>query len=368
MLDNIGIIVDSEKAYREYAEANNLSVDSLTDAEKKQAFLSATMISAKRKIELLGDEVLTTQDKIDVFSASMSNLSSAIGDNLGWITKIGVGMAGVADRVAGAIQNTSALESAEKALIFQQERKLTLEEKIKTANALSVAMHKIGITEASNKIQQLKEEIAVLKKADTTLKQEEETKRRNLELEKQVKDALDATNVSKIESVKILLEALKSEAETAINKEAHNEAIKTQIALLNTLRGIEDSSMAMEKEVKKALEATVIARIEATRALIAQLEADKKASSEKDKHTEAINTQKEALDLLLNPLDKVVDTYEEWFAVQDKTFDKNKQMAEWIAKLTEEEYALADSLGLVKKTQAELNAESAIKSTTVSVF
>ena len=78
MLDNIGIIVKSEEAYEAYAEKIGLSASSLDDAQKKQAFLEATMISARQKIEDLGEETLTAQDTFDQLSTSMNRLGTAI--------------------------------------------------------------------------------------------------------------------------------------------------------------------------------------------------------------------------------------------------------------------------------------------------
>jgi hypothetical protein len=82
MLDNIGIIVKSEEAYEAYAKKLGKATKDLTDAEKKQAFLEATMESARKKVADLGDEVLTTRDDINSFTASSQNLSVAIGEVL----------------------------------------------------------------------------------------------------------------------------------------------------------------------------------------------------------------------------------------------------------------------------------------------
>ena len=82
MLDNIGIIVKADEAYESYAKSIGTTADKLTDAEKKQAFLTATMESARAKITTLKDEVLTNQDAYDKFTASASNLSTEIGTTL----------------------------------------------------------------------------------------------------------------------------------------------------------------------------------------------------------------------------------------------------------------------------------------------
>ena len=82
MLDNIGIIVKADEAYESYAEELGISADKLTDVDKKQAFLNATMESARKKVKMLGEEQITTQDSFDSFSASMSDLSNSIGRDI----------------------------------------------------------------------------------------------------------------------------------------------------------------------------------------------------------------------------------------------------------------------------------------------
>jgi hypothetical protein len=79
MLDNIGIIVKSDEAYESYAKKLNISVDQLTDAEKKQAFLTATMESARAKVKDIGDEIDTNQDVYDNLGRATEELSVATG-------------------------------------------------------------------------------------------------------------------------------------------------------------------------------------------------------------------------------------------------------------------------------------------------
>jgi hypothetical protein len=82
MLDNIGIIVKSEEAYEAYAEKLGLTADKLSDAQKKQAFLEATMESARIKVSTLKNETITSKHAFDQLSASSSNLATAIGKSL----------------------------------------------------------------------------------------------------------------------------------------------------------------------------------------------------------------------------------------------------------------------------------------------
>jgi len=80
MLDNIGIIVKADEAYESYANELGTTADKLSDAEKKQAFLTATMESARQKVGLLNEEVLGLQDTYDKLGASTVNATTELGE------------------------------------------------------------------------------------------------------------------------------------------------------------------------------------------------------------------------------------------------------------------------------------------------
>ena len=82
MLDNIGIIVKADQAYESYAEKLGIAEDKLSDADRKQAFLNATMEAARSKVQALGDEQLATRDTLDELGASSQNLATALGTAL----------------------------------------------------------------------------------------------------------------------------------------------------------------------------------------------------------------------------------------------------------------------------------------------
>ena len=80
MLDNIGIIVKADEAYKLYAARIGTTADKLTDAQKKQAFFEAAMASAEAKVQDLGPEVETTTDRLTQMSSSVENAKASIGD------------------------------------------------------------------------------------------------------------------------------------------------------------------------------------------------------------------------------------------------------------------------------------------------
>ena len=82
MLDNLGIMVDTNKLYEIHADKIGKSVDALTDQEKKTAFVSGAMAQAKEMVEGLGDESITTADEIASLNAQMDNLTVELGEKL----------------------------------------------------------------------------------------------------------------------------------------------------------------------------------------------------------------------------------------------------------------------------------------------
>ena len=79
MLDNIGIMVNAEGAYKAFAETIGVNVDMLTDTQKKQAFLNATMSAAREKVGRLGDELINTQDAIEKVTAGWTDATAEMG-------------------------------------------------------------------------------------------------------------------------------------------------------------------------------------------------------------------------------------------------------------------------------------------------
>ena len=102
MLDNLGIIVDTEGAYQTYATTLGVTTSKLTDQQKKIAFNNAALDSAKEKVAALGDENLTTSDAISQMNVAVDNALIAIGESLAPVI---VNMAEFFGNAATAVSN-----------------------------------------------------------------------------------------------------------------------------------------------------------------------------------------------------------------------------------------------------------------------
>jgi len=82
MLDNLGIVLDTNLAYEKFAEANGKAVKDLDENERKQAFVQAALQSTAEKVAQLGDEELDATDATLALSSAFKNLQGNIGKTL----------------------------------------------------------------------------------------------------------------------------------------------------------------------------------------------------------------------------------------------------------------------------------------------
>lgn len=79
LLDNLGIIVDTEKAYEQYAGSLGKTASQLTEAEQKTAFLNATMEGLSTRVDSLGGYTVDVNSNVAVLKATLSDMAVDIG-------------------------------------------------------------------------------------------------------------------------------------------------------------------------------------------------------------------------------------------------------------------------------------------------
>ena len=77
ILDNLGIIVDVDKANQKYADSLGKTAAALTDAEKKQAFMNAVLQAGNELVSRIG-ESRSDVDGINRLMAAMGNLTNEV--------------------------------------------------------------------------------------------------------------------------------------------------------------------------------------------------------------------------------------------------------------------------------------------------
>jgi len=82
ILDNLGIIVNTEQAYEDYAKALGKSSSELTDNESKTAFANAAISQLNKKAAILGDNISNVTTMQEKMTSSIKNLKTEIGTYL----------------------------------------------------------------------------------------------------------------------------------------------------------------------------------------------------------------------------------------------------------------------------------------------
>jgi len=101
MLDNLGIMIDVNKANDAYAKKLGTTASELTDAQRKQAFVNTAMEEGRKLVEKMGEEQLTMSSSMDQAKAAASDVGIEIGQTLApAVTTIASGFAGAAASVA----------------------------------------------------------------------------------------------------------------------------------------------------------------------------------------------------------------------------------------------------------------------------
>lgn len=82
ILDNLWIIIDSEKAYEEYAEKIWKSASELSKQEKTQALVNATLEEWRKKLEEYGEPAQTMGERLSALKNNFQEMATRIGEAL----------------------------------------------------------------------------------------------------------------------------------------------------------------------------------------------------------------------------------------------------------------------------------------------
>ncbi|MDD3087738.1 MAG: hypothetical protein PHP89_04155 [Candidatus Omnitrophica bacterium] len=112
VLDNLGIIVSAGEAYEKYAQTIGKSVKELTEYERKQAFLNATLEAGERILQRIDTSTMTRLEKMQKLKAQWEDFAVKVGQALwhvlgflqAFINQIVTGIFTVLEFGAGAVK------------------------------------------------------------------------------------------------------------------------------------------------------------------------------------------------------------------------------------------------------------------------
>jgi len=250
MLDNIGIIVDSEKAYQDYAKELRKSAKNLTDSEKKQAFLNATLESARQKVKNLPPEVETASKIFKVFGTQLNDLGASLGTTLTpvavGLTKLFTALVSGIDAGVDALNAFFGLDNDSRTVEGVNEQLKKLQEELLKLQGISVKGGMLDGLGGEVREKKIQEEIdSLLKLRETLKKLAEERKKSNEDQTKSEEEKAKATALSQEREIFILGERLR------FSKQGINAQEQLQLLILEEQKIIEDFENKLVSEFDK---------------------------------------------------------------------------------------------------------------------
>ena len=310
MLDNLGIIVDSNKAYEDYAETIGKTSSQLTDQEKKIAFNNAALESAKDKVSVLGDENLTAADSF----AQLSRASNDFG-------------AGIGALVMPVLDGAASLAAS---LITELNELLGFKD---SAQGDDIG----GSNERLNRRMLL-------------IKGMSDTDEKRLEMQKFINTSLqlenyniDANNLSMTEFTRLtsLAANVQTSYATALS-DANKEIRKQQGLPYDKQERLEQATEAMGMAFENIDYQT--ARLQLQDYIVNVV----LATQQEEKNAEMIANLAQIYKVdLVTGIGETATAYQQWVDDLQATEDSKNQELDWVKQLSEENYELAVSAGLV---------------------
>ena len=217
MLDNLGIMIDTNKAYEDYATELGTTVEKLTDAEKKQGFVNEAMRQGRRLVDGIGDESLSTSQKLDQLNTSVTNFKIAVGqaliesgaiDTFNVFTKL---LSDYATKMSESKKQTIVYTKAEEELIniiaIETVQRQAMMDKIISLNLKledGIALTEKEINTKYRVARQYEISTGLIESHNEQLDQELEKRKESARLAQEEHEFLRAKNLSKIELLDLL--------------------------------------------------------------------------------------------------------------------------------------------------------------------
>jgi hypothetical protein len=257
ILDNLGISLKLEDAYKEYGERIGITADKLTDAQKKQAFLTIAMERAEAAANSSGVSFDTNAAKISQLSTAWQNFK----DKAALAT---------ADAIVAVIDPLSTMNSlveqanslwkaAEENSHTLQDRLIAIADKADGATGpLARFVAELGLTNEERKkfdrAAAEEQNLALARERFVVLKQEEEQRQRNMAKAKQERQvAEDALRISKTKADEEARAAAEQAAREAAARAKRDAEVK---AARDFDGGFELTAVAVDN-IQRAREKTI---------------------------------------------------------------------------------------------------------------
>ncbi len=247
ILDNLGIVVEVGEANKAYALQLGKTASELTDTEKRQAFMNATLKAGQRIIDRVGKDMLSASDKVDIIKTSFIEAKAAAASFFKNLVFQGTpGESTIRSLLIQIEDLKNSFKLGESAQEHKEKVNKAIEEIEKKVSGLLLKMQ--GKREADSifkRMQSEAEELNQTLKGFDIVPGEEEVGRANSLL--QIFDKIEARNVAISESI----QASVKEEETRI-QQLKEKLEGVSINQLFTLTSESVDTAAIERQIQEA--------------------------------------------------------------------------------------------------------------------
>ena len=316
MLDNLGIIVDTNKAYDDYAATLGKTASELTDQEKKIAFNNAALDAAKNKVAALGTENLDTADSFAQMSRASDDFAAGIGKALMPILERGA--RGVTFLLEG-LNDMLGFESAADDQVSKTNEKRDTQKKLLN-DIHDTEQKRMGLLNLYN--DGLSEMWAILLRSDVSLSAIDN------------KDLVNAAEYNKLLS---LQKPIIAEIEAA------NRAAEESIPDASRIKRAGELMPTYLTELMDAQEEELNKRIPVIKKHMIEL--DNFITKGLNVKTEEIKTN----EVVTTSIGETATAYQQWADELQSEQDTKQKELDWAERLIGSNYELAESAGLVNE-------------------
>lgn len=228
MLDNLGIMIDTNKAYEIYARTLGKTADQLTDAEKKQGFINEALRIGKANAEAAGGGAETATDKWNQLKVSFENIATTVGNALlpafdMIITKLRDIAKGTEDLIKGDSDLLISKQKLTAARLEEYNAQVRYDELLKGSNKFEQERAKAALDASKLKTEALYEEFKALR--------DKEAEEKRIADEGLARKKREAEEAAKIKADQDLIDAERDTIKKETDKENQrlfNEAMKEE--------------------------------------------------------------------------------------------------------------------------------------------
>ena len=245
MLDNLGIVFDIDKAYEEYARSLNKTVEGLTEAEKKQAFINKALAIGVENANKAGGGTENLADKYQQLTATIENLLNRVSSRMGPFFAMLADAANATARFATGLFRDS-FTASEKSISELTAEMGRLNKEIQRTEVLAQSMARTGgdsMVQVLNQLEQRRSALAM--EIEKSLAMERAAAQQKVDIEKNKNNEL-----TKLQQERAIADQDRLALEQEMLYMNNEQLLQAQIRQIDQMLSLEQSAANKRKLIK----------------------------------------------------------------------------------------------------------------------